>query len=323
MIEKLLSMYRSQIFPLVKAAGFEGKAEKAVKRIGRGVFEARARELTGKDEKGDLWVFIGGEFGESSETFLSETFKARSNNPRRVIADIERKVQEALQKLANLNIDPAVVETKDIAEALRALLERTTKSLPGVSVERIETLGREFVVHVRGHVEPVRADRTALLSLLRPLYGDEPFTRNVGARGRELLRWDPNETLVYLECLSKIDPDEARAVFVHLFGAYAIPLPKDNRLGGLFPKALFATKHLVEASSAGAMLKKAIPHALEGSLIDRVAALQMIDAAVSQVNNHRDRDELLASLKQLVTKLSNDASPLIREAGWLLQLRLG
>jgi hypothetical protein len=88
----------------------------------------------------------------------------------------------------------------------------------------------------------------------------------------------------------------------------------------LFPKPVWAAKHLNVGSTATSLIRRALPHAAKGSLVDRVAALSTIDVALSSVHDSDPRfAETMATLRDLTTSMANATFPILREIAWLLE----
>jgi hypothetical protein len=225
-----------------------------------------------------------------------------------------------------------MIAARSLADALRALLEaaprdtyeqdfvpsaRSARSpkrikLPPPRIQRIEAVGRTFVVRCANRRAPCRGDRTAILTLMRDLWGDELVL--ACHYPRDLAHED--ETCGYIHALRRVDPKDARLVYAHIF--FDQHMQNDERLAGLFPKPLFAWKSLNEAASAGALVKRALAHVTKGSVLDRVAAIRSIDIALAAAWSHRDWDAIEASLREIAQDLSRAAAPILRECGWLL-----
>jgi hypothetical protein len=207
------------------------------------------------------------------------------------------------------------VRVETLEEALKALLDRKGKALR-IAVTRVQRRGRTFTVHARTRKKPVVADRTMLLTLVRDLAGDRVFVR--GRDPRYLLH--AVELLPYLELLAKVHVDEARALYVHLHSAYATHFSdRTHPMAKLFPKPVWAAKHLDVGSTATSLIRRALPHAARGSLVDRVAALSTIDNALSSAHPTDTRfAETFAALRELTAQMAKGKIPILREIAWLL-----
>lgn len=225
---------------------------------------------------------------------------------------------------------PQATGAPSLADALRALLEAAPREtyepsfipyarssqkrvkLAGLPIRRVEVHGRTVQVHCRSRRAPYRGDRTAILTLMRDLWGDELVLRCHDPR--DLAQED--QTCGYIDALRRVSPGDARLVYAHIF--FDEYMQTDVRLAGLFAKPLFAWKRLNEAASAGALVKRALPHAATGSVLDRVAAARAIDIALAGAWSHRDWDMMGASLGKIANDLAHDDAPILRECGWLL-----
>ncbi len=170
-------------------------------------------------------------------------------------------------------------------------------------------------VSLRGRKQALKADRLEVLTLAWELWGETKLTEKGAAAPRFKIMCDEFDE--YVAQLALKSKTEARALYVHVEGPYDPP-SKGHRLHKLFPNALFATRGLDVATSAGALVGRALPHAKKGSLVNRLAAIWVIDFALDEVIYHRDKQNIVAAIVKLIHALSSSKEPLLREAGWLL-----
>jgi hypothetical protein len=181
-----------------------------------------------------------------------------------------------------------------------------------LAIDDVTLTGRVLSVTLKN--KQVRADRLALITLVRDLWGDA--LTKTGRDPRYIVMGDEFDN--YVGIVADQGKNDARALYVHIEGPYELPLPKEHRLHELFPKPLFATKGLNEAASAGALVKRALPHARKGTLVDRLAAIRAIDDATWSCSYHHQAEAILAEVGLLVDELARSDSPLLKEASWLL-----
>lgn len=203
-----------------------------------------------------------------------------------------------------------------LAGALESLLVwvKRDRAFRGLDIASVTASGRSFDVRLRGRKGGIRVDRTELVTLLRDLRGGK-----WSEDGRDLRYALHGEELdAYIAELAKKSVDDARALFVHVCSPYDLP-EKDHALRHLFPKPLYATKKLDAAASGAALLKRALPHAASGDVVDRVAAAWIVQSTLSDVACDSKAKETFASLAPLVESLAKHKSPILRECGWLLE----
>jgi hypothetical protein len=310
----MIAMYGREIFPLLVESGFRGTVATSEKKLVRGRCWAHA---SGKD--GALVVQIQGYFspGSGIRTRIAEKLDVPPAERGRAIADLRARVRRVLRAIDDEQRAAPLVPAKSLAEALKALFDRKGSALR-VAVTRVERRGRTFALYARGRRKAVIADRTMLLTLVRALAGGRVFER--GRNPRYLLH--DIELVAYIEKLAEVDVDEARALYIHFYSAYQTHLASDETrpLAKLFPKPVWAAKHLNVGSTATSLIRRALPHAAKGSLVDRVAAPSTIDVALSSVHDSDPRfAETMAALRDLTTSMANATFPIFREIAWLLE----
>ncbi len=178
-----------------------------------------------------------------------------------------------------------------------------------------------------GGRRPIDVDRAALVTLLHELGAERPNAPKTFATNENIrdLRYalHGQQLDAYLAVIAKDAPEEARALWVHLCSPYDIP-EENHILGRLFPKPLALAKELNVASSAGALVARALPYAAKtaGSLVDRVAAIRIVTMMLIDIVMHRKVEELLTDAGRVATSLGEETSALLRECGWLLDAQI-
>jgi len=239
-----------------------------------------------------------------------------------------KAAMKAAKKTTRASTAPA--DAPSLADAVRALLEAAAREtyepsyihaknaagrrpikLARLQVRKVAVVGRVLEVHCAGR-RPCRGDRTAVITLMRDLWGDEVL-RCHGPR--DLAQED--EACDYLHALREVSAADARIVYAQLFPDRW--MQSDERLAGLFPKPIGAWKRLDEAASEGALVKRALPLAAKGVVLERVTAIQHIDVALSGAWRHRDWDGMEVGLRTLCASLARASAPVLRECGWMLE----
>jgi hypothetical protein len=266
-------------------------------------------------------VRIEGYFGTPGlKTTLDEKLDATPPDREVAIRTLRDAVRAALDTIEAEQRANPIRDVTTLPEALHALLDRVAQRLGG-TITRVEANDRSFLVRVAGRAEPVRGDRAMILTLLHDIWGDAAFP--AGCDPRYAVR--EAELAAYLGQLAAIDEEETRALYVHLHSAYQTQFAPDasDPIASLFPSPVWAAKNLNASASATRLIRRALPHAADGTLTDRTAAFSVIATAIGSTN---DSDAGFAGmqkeLRALLTTATRDEAPLLREVAWFLAREL-
>jgi hypothetical protein len=313
--DTLLALFRLKVFPLLEEAGFEGNAARCVRGAGTaGVIATATVPRNAKDPAGELRVTISPVW--SGPFYVHEHIRAMPTQRDAAIQKLITAVRKAIRKIGS--IPPAKEAAPSLDAALRSLLTAMPRArwkprLSPLRIQRVEEKRRQLSVVHAGRKRPSVADRTTLLTLMRELWG-EPFVRGVQDPRFELSYTLEEELADYVAQLRLQSEEEAQAVFVHFWGSATGEHPNLRRL---FAKRPAVGKILDEASSGGALVRRAIPYARKGRLVERVAAIHSLNTALNDAWRHRDAEGILESVRDLASELAEEEAPLLRECGWL------
>lgn len=302
---------------LVTAAGYAGTVAKSGKTFARGQYSVHASGKGGK-----LRVRIVGYCDGCGRLPLDVEVDVPATPATERPAEISKIAKRVRAILAGIDADDAaapVAEPPSLPEALQALLDRLATKLRQPRVTRVVASGRTFSLTLAGQKRPVTSDRSTLLTLVRDLWGPRVFKRGIAPR------WalHEEETILYVSLLARASKEDARALYVHLYSPYRIYFDRGHRLAKLFPEPLWASKHLDRGASANHLIERALPDAERGALVERIAALSVIDDTLGRASSSdRHAAEIRLGLERLVASLARERAPLLREAGWLVDASL-
>ncbi|MBP9206977.1 MAG: hypothetical protein KBG28_23615 [Kofleriaceae bacterium] len=310
--------YRASIVPLLERAGFAGRWDRLEQQVGRGEFLAAVRREA-RDTR--VVVSLNGTVDGAGYGFLHQRYplttaaKARAD-----VRSLRGLVGVALAKLdqARATIPPPAQAPTSIAQAIAAVLGRVAADKGPFGDGRDRVALSDVAVTVRGRVATVtaradrrvvqaRADRTALITLLRGLIGAEVMRRDRRS-WRSVMSCQ--ELYRYVTLLAATAPDDAACVLAHVD---LFDLPELDACRQVVARVERAAAPYHAATSENAMIKRALPRARRGPPLQRVAALAAIDLAISGAEPAR-----FPELPGLPKALAAVATPLLRECGWLL-----
>jgi hypothetical protein len=305
----MLTLYKNEVFPLLQKRGFVGTVATAEKKLERGTCWAHAK---GKD--GELHVRVLGYFdmGSGLSTRIEESLDIDVELRESAIAALRNRLTGVITAIDQEQAAAPVRKVMSLEDSLVALLERLRKKQGGLPI-RVQAEGRGFAVE-RG-TETIRVDRAELFTLVHYLWQDAAFTpgRDPTYAVREV------ELTTYILELAKRDQDEARALYLLIFGAYMTHLDAKSPLWHLFEKPVWAAQHLNSASTGTHLIRRALPHAADGPVVDRMAAISTILVAIHSMHqNDKGYEGSMESLNNLTGLLNHSTSPYLREAAWLL-----
>jgi hypothetical protein len=255
--------------------------------------------------------WVGGDYGDGLVVELRGVSPGRQEA---AISEVRKDVTRVLEKLAASDLP--IPKGSTLAESLQTFLDRISEKIKAPKVNRVTQKGRTLVVHCSG--KRVSVDRTAILTCLRDVWGERRFR---GRGGEFWGAWNEPELAAYIALLAKESREEARALYVHTHSHHQVFFDKDSvhPCAPLFPKPLWASKHLNTAATHNHIVWRAIPHARKGKLADRVAAITALKNSLEHASKEdRYAEEIKLAVPELCEELALAEEPLLNEAAWLL-----